>query len=454
MTFRRLWPLGLLALALASTGCNSGRTNPPDTVVRVLNATANYPQLFFKRGSRDPAPIQLDFLGGSSPTTWDEDTYNFHVTYGDVATRTEVEAHAFTKQIATGTWYTFVLYQKGGSVTHAVLEAPPVTSSATDAQVQAIHAVESVPTLDLYLVAPGGDVSAATPWGTVAFEGTLASRNVPGGDYELVATEQGNPAHVLYRSGAFTLQAGSATAFAIAPDAGEGIAAFHVAAVSAAGSTVLVDPSVQAAMRVINGADDQQPRDVALNNQFTPPLFPSTVFATPTPYLPIAPGTDVPLNVTPAGNPGVLELTGVVSPGSAAKYTLFFSGAAGALFMNLPQDNLRRVKSQAKVTFYDAAPRVPIVDVLILPPGTDPGTIPALDPFYGTDPNPSVTPGSIVPQTLWAGDFELTLRIALTTTVISGPTPITLKDAGLYGIVLSDNPDGTTIDMHFIDDFQ
>jgi hypothetical protein len=29
-----------------------------------------------------------------------------------------------------------------------------------------------------------------------------------------------------------------------------------------------------------------------------------------------------------------------------------------------------------------------------------------------------------------------------------------VKDSGLYGIVLTDNPNGTTIDMSFIDDFK
>ena len=56
MRFRRLWPLGLLALALASTGCDSGRQNPPDVVVRALNATAEFPRPHLPaRPARDPA---------------------------------------------------------------------------------------------------------------------------------------------------------------------------------------------------------------------------------------------------------------------------------------------------------------------------------------------------------------------------------------------------------------
>ena len=108
MRLRRLWPIGLLALALASTGCNGGRKNPPDTLVRVLNATANYPALSFKRGPAEIQPLAVDFLGGNQ-ATWDADTYNFHVTYVDLATQREVEVEHFTKQVVNGTWYTFVL---------------------------------------------------------------------------------------------------------------------------------------------------------------------------------------------------------------------------------------------------------------------------------------------------------------------------------------------------------
>ena len=456
MIFRSFWPLGLLALALATTGCDSGRKNPPDTVIRVLNATANYPSLIFWRGavqaSPTTAPIQVDFLGGDQGT-WDEDTYNFHVTYSDLQTRAPVEVETFSKQLVAGTWYTFVLYQKAGAVTHTVIESKPVSATATDVQVQAIHVAEGVQPLDVYLVAPDADVLGATPWGTVAFEGTLPSTNVAAGDYEVVATEHGNPAHRLYTSSGFTLSAGAALTLAFTPDSGEGIQPFSMTVLNDK-STVLTDPSLPAVMRVINGATDRQPRDVAFNNVFTPPLFAGTVFGTPTPYSPLAAGTDVPVNVTPAGNPGVLEYSGTYSPTSAASYTTLVVGPTGALFTNTEADDRRRVKGQAKIKVYGAAPSCAVCDVLVLTAGTDPNTLEPLDPIYGTDPYPQVGLGSIISVTQWAGDFDVVVRTQGTKTIVSGPTRVTLKDAGLYGIVLTDDPNGTTVDTTLIDDFQ
>jgi hypothetical protein len=397
-------------------------------------------------------PLQVDFLGGDQ-AAWDEDTYNFHVTYLDIQTQNPVEVESFTKQIVTGTWYTFVLYQKAGLVTHTVIESKPVATTATDVQVQAIHVAEGVQPLDVYLEPPGTDILGAAPWGTVSFEGTLPSRNVAVGDYAVIATEHGNPAHVLYTSSPFTLSAGAAVTFAFTPDSGEGIQPFSMTALNDK-SAVFVDQSLPAGIRVINGATDRQPRDVAFNNQFTPPLFPGTVLATPTPYAPIAAGTDVPVNVTPAGNPGVLEFTGAFSPTPATSHTMLIAGPTGALFTNIPVDDRRRVKSQAKIVFYDAAASCTLCNVLILLPGKNPDDYPALDPTFGSDPYPEITLGSVITATEWAGDFEVTIRIQGTKTIVSGPTPITLKDAGLYGIVLTDDPNGTTMDMTLIDDFQ
>jgi hypothetical protein len=115
MRFRRLWPLGLLALALASTGCDSGRKNPADVVVRGLNATAHFPEpIVLRRGPLELSPMQLGFLGGAQ-AAWDEDTYNFHVTYSDLKSNSIVEAETFQKQVSAGTLYTIVLYEKAGA---------------------------------------------------------------------------------------------------------------------------------------------------------------------------------------------------------------------------------------------------------------------------------------------------------------------------------------------------
>src|SRR4029077_3987878 len=104
MTLHRLWPLGLLALALASTGCDSGRKNPPDAVVRVLNVAPSFGALNYRRERvvlTNPS-VPLFYQGsasgssaGSTELSYDEDTYSFTASARDPATLSDVDRDSF-----------------------------------------------------------------------------------------------------------------------------------------------------------------------------------------------------------------------------------------------------------------------------------------------------------------------------------------------------------------------
>jgi hypothetical protein len=440
--------LGLLALALASPGCDSGRKNPPDATVRVLNVAPSFVSLDYRREEvvATNLPTTLGYQQGSSDLNYDEDTYDFHVSSVDPSTVTRVDRDSFSQKVETGTLYTFVFLESGGNVTHTILESPRLASNATNAQIQATHASEVLRRVDLYLEAPGTDITGATPWGTIGFTESLAAREVPAGTYELAVTEAGNPANVLFTTPAFSLDPLSSTTLALSPDGGEGIAPLNVVLLNGAGATTLIDPSFPALIRALNGATDQAPRDVAFNSQFTPPLFSAAAFGTPTTYEPLTAAESIPVNVTPVGNPGVLELTGSVTLIPTKMYTTFFTGDAGALSLSYQPDDRRKLAGLAKITLYSAttsgAP-----ELLILAPGTDPTTV-------ASSQTPTfVTPAGVQPITVLPGTYEVWLRTYLTTTIVGGPVTVTVAEKGFYGIVFSNNANGTTIDMSLIDDF-
>ena len=455
MTLRRLWPLGVLALALASTGCDTGRKNPPDASVRVLNVAPSFPHLTYRREqitvTNPPSPLsyQGSAQGATSGTdfTYDEDTYTFTASSPDPANPvTEVDRDSFVQKVVKGTRYTFVFLESGGAVTHLILESPPAPGDTAKALVQPLHASETVPRVDLYLEPSGTDISGATPWGTIGFKESLAPREVAPGIYELTVTEAGNPANVLLRTQPFTVDAPFLTTLVLSPDAGEGIAPLDVVLLNATGAITLVDPSLPAQVRALNGATDQAPRDVAFNNEFSPPLFSAAAFATPTAYLPLTAAAGIPVNVTPVGNPGVLELTGTADLVSSRMYTTLFTGDAGALALSLGEDDRRRFAGLAKVTFYGAH-TVAVPEILVLPPGTDATTAPSQS-------NPSFAiPATVSPITVPPGTYEVWLRTFATTTIVGGPVTITVAERGLYGIVTSNDADGTTIDMKLVDEF-
>jgi hypothetical protein len=198
-------------------------------------------------------------------------------------------------------------------------------------------------------------------------------------------------------------------------------------------------------VRALNGATDQAPRDVAFNSQFTPPLFSGAAFATPTSYQPLAAGAEIALNVTPVGNPSVLEGSTVVTPVAATMYTTFFTGDPGTLYPIFNVDDRRRIKDQAKITFYDAAPVSTAAEPLILPPGTDPTMVPLTANVLSL--------GNVLTIAARPGDYEMWLREYPTTTMLAGPVAVTLADKSLYGVFLSNDANGTSIDISLIDGF-
>ena len=52
-----------------------------------------------------------------------------------------------------------------------------------------------------------------------------------------------------------------------------------------------------------------------------------------------------------------------------------------------------------------------------------------------------------------AGTYELTVQDTLNRTILAGPTTITLNDSGYYGLLISDNVGGSTVDITQFDDF-
>ena len=293
MTLRALRAFGLIAsLVLGLPACDSGRENPPDTLVRIANVAPSFSILYYSREhitvfNRE---LSVPFNGMNEPgTVYDEGTYDFNVYKHDLARNAVAQDpfYTFEKQLVAGTFYTFVLFEAGGNLEHAILESPPLPASATETQVQLLHGSENAPAVDIYLEPPGTTIAGATPWGSVSFRGTLAARNVPPGDYELTVTSAGNPAAVLLTSLTFTLSSSQSMTFVISPDNGAGTGQLTVVAVNPVSGGVLVDRNSPALVRALNAVTDKAPRDVAFYGQFTPPLFPAAAVATPTARAPL-----------------------------------------------------------------------------------------------------------------------------------------------------------------------
>jgi hypothetical protein len=441
MTFQRLRPLGLVILALVLTACDGGRKSLPDTTVRVLNTVPRYLSLDFRR--EESGASTLEFEGGAA-AAYDEDTYDFNVDAHNVVTGAVQRILSFPQKVSTGVTYTFVLYDTGTAVDRVVLEAPDLPVSAADTQVAALHAANGLPAMDIYIAAPGTNIAGTTPWGTIGFLQQIAPRRIAAGDYEITVTAAGNAANVLLTTGTFTLPAARTASFVIAPSGGRGNAPFDVVAMGEAASP-LVDRNAPASLRVINAPLDQAPRDIAIDGQFSPALFSAVPFTGETAYATVPAAATLKVNVTPPGNPGVLELDTTIATGGTTLYTMLVTGTAGALKQLLFPDDGRRIPDLAKMRFYDTAPQAAAIDFVIGPAGTDFATEVPLSVLSAPDGSAQLN--------LLPGDYQLALRLTGTTTILAGPIPITIAGGGIYGVLATNNVNGVSVDITLLHDF-
>ena len=302
-----------------------------------------------------------------------------------------------------------------------------------------------MPALDLYLEGPGVGIAGATPRGTFNVQGQIEAHTLPGGDYELWLTEAGNPANVLLASATITLTAATTSTFVVVPETGSGTTRLSVLMLQN-GSAVIYDRNVTSELRVINAATDTAPRDVAINGVFSPPLFSAAPFAEPTAYAPVALGTQT-LNVTPVGNPGVLELEMQIAPTPAQRITVMFTGPAGALLYAAIADDGRRIQGEAKLNFMNAATQFLAVDFVLTTTGADPTNIPAVAVLGA--------PGSPFAYNPFPPGHLRPLPPPETTTgaLLSGPTAITVDGGGIYGVLATNGPDTATATVTLYDDF-
>jgi hypothetical protein len=439
MSLRYVASCGLLCAALLA-GCDDGRPAPGRVSVQVINAAPGFETLTFRRERDVRNATDLSFKGAQA-YTYDADTYDFYVTERTLEVTDPGRVWTFAPTLEATTNYTFVLTEVGGEVQPVVMSAP--AAPASSAQFVALHAASGLPALDLYLEAPGVGIAGATPRATFSAQEQVSPRTLPAGDYELFLTPAGNPSQVLLTSVTLTMPAATTSTFVVVAENGASTAQLSVVLLQAS-PVVLFDRNAPSELRVVNGATDQAPRDVAVNAQFSPPLFQGAVLGEPTPYASVPVGT-VQIQVTPPGDPGVLELDVPFAAFIGQRSTMLFTGPAGTLVPTFVGDDGRRLNREAKLRLMNAASQFLAIDYVVTFADGDPNVLPALAQLF---------PGGASSYLPFApGEYDLYLYLANTATLLSGPTRISVDAGGIYGILSVDGPDTATAGLRFFDDF-
>ena len=429
-----------LLLTLGLTACsNESRTRTPPTQVNVVHTAPSFGNLNFRRVQRLEQIFEYQESGAFS---WDSDTYTINIETVRPSSTDPEPVRSFTATLTAGNDYIIVLGEVAGELRELIIETERVALSGTDTEVTFVHTASTLGPVDVYLEAPGANLAAATPRGTLDFRENLPPFNVPESDYEVSLTEVGNPANVLLASSDVVLGARVKTVISLLDGANVGLAPFAVLLSASDVSLALADRSLQAGIRAINAMTSGGALDVTIDSSFAPPLLPAVPVGVPSAYAFFDAGAHN-LTVSPAGNPGVLEIDEEFEAENGVLGTWFIAGDPGALTATFSQDDGRIIAGEARLDIYNGSAAA--VDVYVVTAGTD---------ISSVAPSAAATNFTSVSDVALAlDDVEITVRQSGTTSVLAGPLSVTVATEGNYGILLTDSVGGATVDITLLDDF-
>ena len=437
----RIALLTLACVVLAACESEGGRVRPPSTAVSVIHVAGSFGNLEFRRVERLEGTLGYR---SSQVFNWDSGPYTFNIDATIPGLTTPIRLYTFTADLTAGNDHSIVLTEANGWLHELILEAPQAELSETDAEIIIVNTAAGLETaVDVYIEPPGTVLAAATPRGSVDFLESLPAAAIAPGEYELSLTQAGNPTNVVMVSDLFEIPGSVRTTLSVI----DGLISASPAAalVSSAGNdTPLSDRELRAGIRVLNAMTSRDPVDVTVNSNFSPPLISNATFAAPTDYALVVPGEHT-LQVTPAGNPGAIEVETTFRTLPGQRGTWFVRGDPGALTALYSPDSQRLIRDIAEVTVYYGGTTVSGVDVFIVPPDTDLSAVAPTTSLTGTNALSFVYMG--------LGGYTITVRESGTQNILAGPVAAGIGFEGSYGILITNGESGSGMDVTLIDRF-
>lgn len=443
----------VIMISLILSGCGGGSsgsgltvpdvTVPPPASLEVLHASQDAPAVNILVEDNAVAS-NLDF-GASANVTVTSGSFDIQVD-GILPTTTTTVIGPATLDVAGDDRVTVIAAGPVATIEPLILIEPQAEVAAGDVRVRVVHAASTAPMVDVYVNAPGTDITTVAPLGTFEFRGTLGPVTVPAGDYQIVVTVAGDPAAVAFDSGSVGLAGGSDLVVAAIANVATGAAAVELAVLTGTGSLNILDVNATADVRVVHASPDAPAVDVVAADNFAAPAVSNLAFPEVTPYLNLAPG-DLNVKVVPTGvtTPVVIDADLSLVAGTAT--TVMAVNTLAEIEPLLLSDNLRRIGTEAQVRIVHASPSAGEVDIYVVAPGA---SIDAVDPNFSAVPFLADT-GYV---SLDAGDYDVVVTPTGTKTPAIGPATITVAAGGIYTAAARDEVGGgLPLGLILFDDF-
>jgi hypothetical protein len=313
-----------------------------------------------------------------------------------------------------------------------------------NAEVQFFHFSEVLGPLDVYLEPPGTNLSPVQARATLA-SGEEFHGFADEGDYVITLAAVGDPSTPVFTSETISLDKQTRVAFAIRDGAGDGTSQIKVSRFRDQGGTLL-DRRVKTQLRFTHVAPEAGNVDVYAEADYTQPFFANVPFEQTSAYREVSSTAlaDFDLDITPAGNPGVLlaREQNVLTKGERATFFLWVT-STGHLDGLKVQDGFRRLATYAQLRLINGASGS--LDFYVVPRGSNINTL---------SPTRTLIPGTSGGLQSFDPDaYDVAMTQAGTDSLVFGPLGVELSGGGIYTIVAIATGETTAADAALLDDF-
>ncbi len=316
-------------------------------------------------------------------------------------------------------------------------------------RVQVLHAAPDAGMVDIYVTAPGAELSSPT-LSAVDFGQNSDPLEITAGDYQVRITAKDSMTPV-YDSGTVALSAGEDYLLTAIANTGTGSSPVALLAVTDEDTPAVKirDAGSQSAIRVVHAVADAPAVDVFLNGSTTPAVD-ALAFKSFTDYVSVATGDYTATIAADADNSVVVLDNAAFSTMLGMSYSLIAADDTSPFSVPIQildvEEDRRRVATEAKVRITHASASAGMVDIYVTASNDISEASPLLEdvPFGATTSVLKVMPG----------DYVLQVTAANTKTVAIGPLDLSLAGAGIYGAIAVDNTGGgTPLGVILLDDF-
>lgn len=386
---------------------------PQSFKVQVVHASQDSPNVnVLVNGSETLSDVA--YKDASGRITLDEGTYSLQVDGltpgGDVTVIGPVDVSFSPDQL-----YTVLAVNQTASIEPLIVSQSDFTPADGELTVQVIHAASNAPTVDVYLTAPGADISGVAPTTTLSFKDTLSATDIPAGDYQIRVTPTGD-------------------------------SPISLLAITDDGATEILDVNTPADFRVFHVSADAPNVDVVVNDDFANPVVTDLAFPDFTGYLSV-PAATYNAKVVPTGANSPVVIDADLALEAGASYSVLAVNDLANIEPLVLADTRRAISTEAQLRIVHGSPAAGAVDIYLVAPGTDINNVePALSnvPFKAETGYLSVA----------GGDYDVVVTATGSKTAAIGPAAITLSNGGIYTIIARDNVGGgAPLNVILADDF-